>query len=278
MVGEPNVVITLKENTLSLKSLFERINIKKVLEIIESIGSKPVLASSFIFIFASAIVIGLTLFKYSYDENFLKNILIEAHGMLFDILVIGVFVFALHRLGEKRLKRRLDIERYEDEIDDLRFWKSEEATFRIVGNIRRLNRYGVTDINLHACYMRSASLLDAQLQEAQLTNVNLQSALLYNAQFQGAIFLEANLREANLGSANFQKANIYEVNFSKAILGYAKFKDASIVNSNLKGTIELTVEQLSKAKTLYNTELDKELMEKIEKEYPHLLDKPKEEK
>ena len=45
----------------------------------------------------------------------------------------------LERLGEKRR----NIKRWQEEIDDFRGWNSEEAKFRIVGNIKRLNRNGI---------------------------------------------------------------------------------------------------------------------------------------
>ncbi len=58
--------------------------------------------------------------------------------MLFDILVIGIFILSLNRLAEKRIENQ----RYIDEIDDFRGWRSKEAAYKIAGNIRRLNRNG----------------------------------------------------------------------------------------------------------------------------------------
>lgn len=180
----------------------------------------------------------LTLAKYGYKGDFYKNILVEAHGMLFDILVIGVFIFALHKTGEKRLKRELDIKRWQEEIDDFRGWKSEEAKFRIIGNIKRLVRNGITDINLTDSFLKNADLLGANLKETDLRRANLM----------GAYLLDANLEEANLEGAHLER------------------------------TEKLTIEQLSQVKTLYQAELDPELKKQIKKKYPHLLEKPKEDK
>jgi hypothetical protein len=46
----------------------------------------------------------------------------------------------------------------------------------------------------------------------------------------------------------------------------------------LWGVKYLTIEQLSKAKTLYKAELDPELMEQVKEKYPRLLERPKEDK
>jgi len=86
---------------------------KSLKEVIEEIGSKPVLAALIVFGVFFIIILGFSIFKYGYNEEFFKNIVVEAHGMLFDIFIIGVFIFALHKIGEKRLKRELKIERYQ---------------------------------------------------------------------------------------------------------------------------------------------------------------------
>jgi hypothetical protein len=39
----------------------------------------------------------------------------------------------------------------------------------------------------------------------------------------------------------------------------------------------LSVNELSKVETLYNAELDPELIEQVKDEYPHLLEEPKSE-
>ena len=71
----------------------------------------------------------------AYNDIFIRDVLVEAHGMLFDILIIGTFIFALHELVEKRRERKSKIKRWQEEIDDYRGWDEKEATIKIVGNI-----------------------------------------------------------------------------------------------------------------------------------------------
>jgi hypothetical protein len=52
---------------------------------------------------------------------------------------------------------------------------------------------------------------------------------------------------------------------------------ANLSGANLSEVLGLNIEQLSKVKTLYKAELDPELMEQVEDEYPHLLEEPVEE-
>ena len=212
---------------------------ESVKEWFEEIATNPVRTSFWALILSTFFVIGLTLYLKLYDPAFLENVLVEAHGMLFDILVIGLFILWLNEKG----KKQTEIQRYLDEIDDFRGWKSEEAARRIRGNIVRLNRKGISKIPLYTCYLERANLHRANLGKADLYRANLGKATLVGTNLEGAFLMGANLERANLGRAT-----------------------------------SLTIEQLSKVKTLYRVKcLDLELMEQIKEKYPHLLEKPKDE-
>jgi hypothetical protein len=49
-------------------------------------------------------------------------------------------------------------------------------------------------------------------------------------------------------------------------------KGADLWEARLQGAKNLTVEQLSTVKTLYNAHLDPPLQEQIQQQYPHLLE------
>jgi len=237
---------------------------KSLRGIIEKMAIKPILASLLVFGVFFILIVGFSVFKYGYSEKFFENIVIEAHGMLFDILIIGVFIFALHRVGEKRLKKELEIERYNDEIDDLRWWESKEATFKIVGNIKRLNRYGITNIDLTICYLENATLKYTELKSATLLQ-----AILKGADFEGANLQGAYLEGANLQGANFMVANLQGADLKQANLEGADFSCA-----DLRNVKNLTIEQISKVKTISSAKLDLDLMEQIKKDYANLLEWP----
>ena len=58
----------------------------------------------------------------------------------------------------------------------------------------------------------------------------------------------------------------------------ADFSEANLMGANLELAKNITIKQLSEAKTLFAALLDIKLVKQIEKQYPHLLEKPKEEK
>ena len=53
------------------------------------------------------------------------------------------------------------------------------------------------------------------------------------------------------------------------------FRAPTPVMLSLTVSRNLTIEQLSKVKTLYEAELDSTLLQQIKKEYSHLLERPK---
>ena len=256
----------------------------------KEITTNPVRTSFWVLILSVFVVTGLTLYLKLYEPAFLKNVLVEAHGMLFDILVIGLFVVWLNEKG----KKQIEIQRYKDEIDDFRYWEAPEAAHRIRGNIVRLNKKGISKISLEMCYLKGANLeganlwganlreanlhganlQGANLREANLREANLQGANLQGANLQGANLQEANLQEANLQGANLRGANLGEANLVHANLQLTNLRKADLREANLQGVRNLTIKRLSKVKILYKAELDPELEELIKKKHPHLLEKP----
>ena len=92
-----------------------------------------------VFLYSAIIAVILTIGCECWNLNFFENVLVEAWGMLFDIIMIGGIILYLQERGQ----RLITIQRYKDEIDDFRLWESDEAAYRIRGNIKRLNREGL---------------------------------------------------------------------------------------------------------------------------------------
>lgn len=216
------------------------------------------------FIIAGLVVAGMVLvfdvlmFRGGGSEEgihtLLRDVLIETHGMLFDIVLFGILLAIYEGILEKRREaekaeeeRRNLIKRYEEEIDDFRGWHEQEAMYRNVGNIRRLNQLGITEINLENTYLvranlRGANLTKAKLRRANLEGANLQGASLEQADLNGAVLYKTNLQGAKLTRANLKGTNfigsdstIKSVSFMKSKLDKADFRGVSIEKTQLKG-------------------------------------------
>jgi BTB/POZ domain-containing protein KCTD9 len=274
-------------------------NIKKKLSSkFDEIVEKPILTSSLVLVAVAVIVIGLSLPYYIGDfRNFWPQILAEAHGMIFDIAVIGILLYWLNQNGEVRQRIRT----YKDEIDDFRLWESDEAAFRTVGNIKRLNRHKINEINLVNCHLArtnlnyvnlkasnlnstnlsNSSLIETNLENTRLNQTNLENSNLNQANLKGAYASGANFKDAFLIKAQFENAFLIKTNFKNAFLMEANlknsylmgadFENASLYKADLRGAKGLTIEQLAKAKTLYLAQFDDELLEQIKMITPELV-------
>ncbi|MFQ3214595.1 MAG: hypothetical protein ACI9XJ_000122 [Marivirga sp.] len=278
-----------------MKEIFAKIEerFKRVIE-------KPILTSFMVLILLSVVVLGLSApYYYANFNDFFKEVLAEAHGMLFDIAIIGILIFWLNQNGERQLR----IKMYKDEIDDFRQWESEEAAFRTVGNIKRLNRHDIYDLNLVNCHLTKTNLnhvhlngsnlnsanlshcnaIECDFSDARANQTNFENAKMNQAIFNKAFASGANFKDAFLIKAQFQNAFLIKANFSNAYLMEADlsgchltgaiFDEASLYKANLKGAEGLTADQLKDVKTLYLAELDDDLFREISEKYPDILGK-----
>lgn len=263
------------------------------------IVEKPLLTSLLVLVMITLIVGGLSFEYYLKDiEMFWPQILAEAHGMIFDIAIMGILLFWLNQNGATRQRIRT----YKDEIDDFRLLESNEAAFRMVGNIKRLNRNKIHEINLVNCYlprthlsyinlkgsnMNSANLSNASLLETNLENArlnqtnfenanlnqaNLKAAYASGANFKDAFLIKTQFENAFLIKANFTNAYLMEANLQNSYLVGADFENASLYKADFRGAKGLTIEQLAKAKTLYLAKFDDELREQVKELIPELVE------
>ncbi len=189
--------------------------------------SNPIRISVFVFFLSSIIVISITIYFDLYSYRFRENVLVEAHGTLFDILILGVFVLWLQRKGSSKLEKT----RYIDEIDDFRNFVSEEAARKIKGNIKRLLKKGENQIDLSNCYLMGMDLRYSDLHDSYM----------WGANFEESDFRDSNLHNTNLEDTNFHEADLQRCDMRDVFAWKAKFKSADLrytdlENANLRET------------------------------------------
>ncbi|HMQ46916.1 MAG TPA: pentapeptide repeat-containing protein [Saprospiraceae bacterium] len=226
------------------------------------------------FFFPLILWLDLSWFK---DSDDLKNVLVEAHGLLFDLLVFGV-ILALYEHYQQQHEnvrkaendRQQRIERYQEEISDFLGWQDKEATNRIVGNIKRLNKEGITSIALGSSYLEGAYLSHANLMNSYLGHAKMNGVYLIGANLKNVYFIGADLKYAALVDAILEGSNLSNADLSYAVLARADFQ-----NVDFKNTKGLTFESLKSCKTLFHAKnLPEDLEKLLKKENPALFKKP----
>jgi uncharacterized protein YjbI with pentapeptide repeats len=194
--------------------------------------------SNFLFPFVVAlVVVGIIVISLSFKfylsdvESFYENFLVEAHGMLLDIIIFGL-LFTFINLSRSK---KLEIQRFKEEIDDFRHWTELVASYRIAGILRRLNKYKIDNLDLSDCYLKDAQLEKIYLKSATLEKANLEGADLGYADLQDANLKIANLQGADLRISNLQGADLKLANLQGANLRIVNFRSANLFSANLKG-------------------------------------------
>lgn len=220
--------------------------------------SKYITAKATFFIISVILSMTALYFINTKYEIQVKDIIVEANGMVFDLILLGVLLTFFEAWREKKDK----IERLREEIEDYRKWDEKEAMYRIEGAIKRLLRLGVylSDIDLRDCYLsekffekaisegvnlRGIILKKAFFDSTDLQRVNLQwvkfqkvhfrGANLQAADFRGAFLEEVEFEGANLCEANFQAAVLEKVDFQRANLQGAFFEITNLHDTNFQG-------------------------------------------
>lgn len=176
------------------------------------------------------------------DEEFsVHDILVEFHGLVFDLIIFGIVltIYESYRskkeLDSKKLNQRQNlIDRYKEEINDYRFWKSEESFFRIRGLVKRLVNLGEADIDLSYCHLETDKSLSSYK--------NMAGWIFSASHLSGCWFICANIQNAeffltNLDEAKFISSNLTKCNFSQSDLFMAEFEECDLTDINLEGAI-----------------------------------------
>jgi uncharacterized protein YjbI with pentapeptide repeats len=177
------------------------------------------------FFYRAALLIGFLLICIDFKTNnlfsadFWNNVLVEAHGMYLDILLFGIILTRFERASDTHHENK----RWQEEITDFQKWNEAEAMFRIVGNIKRLVRNGITNIDLEYCYLAYANLQEVNLRGCQLTGTNLKNADLSFTDLSNAMLIGVDFSGAMLAGVNFQNSKCDISDFEGAFLGGANF-------------------------------------------------------
>jgi BTB/POZ domain-containing protein KCTD9 len=270
---------------------------KEFVSYVKKIPENPILTNSLLLLFVTLLLILLSIPVFKDDfEKYYQNVLIEAHGIIFDLAFIGILILWLQKNGERQTR----IRRYLDEIDDFRFWKSEESAYRAMGNIKRLNRDKIYKIdlshsflqntnlnyvnlsgsnlnsaNLSHCYLISSNFSNARLNQANMegchmNNTNLSDAFLSGGNFSNASLIKGNLKNANCIMANFENSFLMEADMRNANLLGTNLKNANLYKTDLRGVKGLTIEQIEMVKTMHKAKVDGPLATKIRSAFPNI--------
>jgi uncharacterized protein YjbI with pentapeptide repeats len=146
-------------------------------------------------------------------------------GFVFDVVFLGLF-FSYY---QHRQERRHDIKRWKEEIDDYRYWKTDEAAIRLAGLTRRLANNNATDVDLSHCEITSGVF-----EGLKLDQYNFYYSKLHSADFTDCSLINANFHLAELTGAHLRNVNFSGSNLRNADLSYAYLQGAKLIKTDLR--------------------------------------------
>lgn len=176
-----------------------------------------------------------------YSKSFFENVLVEAHGAVIDLFIVGVILYWF----EQRRDRRSQINTQEEILADLRLYRAPDAPYRTLGTIRRLLALGknglqLSEMTLSSLEIKNIRLADCNLHaavfaESRMTHVQFDNCSADAAIFAGAVLEDTRFTNSSLRRARFQNARLNGLNLTSCRIESADFTNASLRSANLKG-------------------------------------------
>lgn len=175
-----------------------------------------------------------------YGIDYKNDVLVEAHGILFDLLVFGVLLAIYDKLKEDNYKRKkllLKIEEFRTKIDDFRHLRTDESKFQIRSYILFLNKKNCTDIDLSYLNLTSLDMKEVIFDNSNLFKTNFSGTNLHKSSFKNIICHTSkfNGNKTFLNRVDFSGANIQNSEFIKTYLNAADFSNATLSKVDFSG-------------------------------------------
>lgn len=203
----------------------------------------------YIYILISVIALTVLLFLDFYLKIDYKDIIVEAHGLLMDVLLFGIVLTIYDSVTEKKRK----IDSLEEQLQDYKGWNEKQASIRLISIFRRLRKLGVNQIDLSYSYledvffdndfsMENVNFSHSQLVHCRLIDVSFVNSQLIGTHIRYSALSIVDFTGSSLCNAYFRNTrSFHKINFTNADLRNASLKNiryGSSVNftgANLQG-------------------------------------------
>tara|TARA_R110000868_G_scaffold384745_1_gene652343 strand:- start:1878 stop:2645 length:768 start_codon:yes stop_codon:yes gene_type:complete len=158
------------------------------------------------------------------SEDYMVNIIVEFHGLLFDLIFFGV-ILAIY---DKVKSEKENVKRWKEELDDYRKWNEPEAGYKIKGLVTRLNNNGVTQIDLSKCSFIKTDLSNMTITDVEINNLNVQNSKI-KWSFLNSTLILSDFKHSRL-DFDFSKVLFRSCKFDKThinLLGYISFESCT---------------------------------------------------
>jgi uncharacterized protein YjbI with pentapeptide repeats len=224
-----------------------------------------------------------------YNKDFWENFLVEMHGIVFELSIIGVLILWL---DSKRSKSG-DIKRLREDLDDYSTLDFPEINVKKLGHIKRLNEHGIKGIDVQNLVLNglkvkgvsvegtrliglkivAGSIVGSTFKSMKMRSSDFQKSTIKSTTFESCELLKSNFIESSckgvdfsnssLERADFTNANLQSSVFNGSDVRETKFEGANLKHASFHNSRHLTSEILIKAKNLDYVKVSDEIMSEL---------------
>lgn len=224
-----------------------------------------------------------------YNRTFWEGFLVELHGIVFELTIIGVLIVWL----DSRRNKSGHISRLKEDLQDYSTLDSPETNVKKLGHIKRLNEHNVKEIDvlnlvlndmiINRVSIERSRLIGLEAVNSSIVNSEFKSMRMRSSNFTGGTIKSTRFDNCDLLKSKFVKATCRGVDFTNSSLERAEFTNADLQSSNFSGcdvretlfdganlkhasfrnAKHLTPEILSKAKNLDYVKVDDATLDKL---------------
>ncbi|EPM7842916.1 pentapeptide repeat-containing protein [Vibrio fluvialis] len=177
-----------------------------------------------------------------YNKSFWENVLVEAHGLVFDIFLIALILVWMDSLRIKKESNQRNLEG----LWDLNTFNDEIYQKRKINMIKRLNannvyQIDVTDLSFKDTDINELKFIKSRLYGLKVLNCNVFGIHIEDSELNSAEFTDSTLKKGTkllnsyLKNADFKNSTVIGVDFKNSNLFQTKFIGAKMQSADLRG-------------------------------------------
>lgn len=206
----------------------------------------------FIYAFVCALLIEVFLVACVFsNKDFFDGTIVEISGFIFDIFLFGILISSYEFI----LSQKKRIDDYLEEIDDYRGWEEKEASYRIFGIVKRLQKLGKKDIDLTRCYFNSIHFTSTYPYRFSFNN-----GVLYGTTFENCVIRDTDFSKVKGEeiSDSYEQHNkpVGDVIFLNCEMNYCNFSNNTYSRYKFINGEKIQILDMTGSK-FYNCEFDK---------------------
>lgn len=155
----------------------------------------------------------------------LYDLLIQIHGLLFNLVVFGIIILYL----EKFVRRKDTINSNLAIISGLRNQDSDIVSGKLIDSLRNVKSIGIfQQIDLSECFFRNLTLKHINFSQSDFTEATIKNCKLFKSDFSNSKFCQTSLKSTVFEECDFSFCSFESILLEDATFNNCKFDHAVI--------------------------------------------------